>query len=478
MLDVVRALSEPEVFRGLKRDVLNSKAFHSFDITLENSIAVHCQYQRDASDLIVRVFDRSTSEKIIGEAYPRFESSGFSAEDLSRMKNTLSKAPIEVFYWEGPAQTVCDQHFVNELHVISSELPGISTKDGVAGINLLGEKTVGLTFDAEANQQHEVQFDLLPSGWKAAAGLLAWARSKACGSVLVIEEPETHLHPRLQRLLAAELAKISVDRNLQLFISSHSAVFQNPFIWNSSTLARQTEVSVFHVDGQNIHSVLSSGKPSDGGSALRLLEELGVQAADIMQANALIWVEGPSDRIYLKFWLDRLLQEHGRELWVENVHYAFCFYDGSVLSHFGADNDVYPEEWETKDAIEMLRVNRNSFVVVDRDLDFTWNGDVPVKTRSGKCAKYQILDQLSSEVTWITAGYTIESYLPENYVDAGYLVKNNERLLIGSKLSKVELARKYKRDMEHKGFDELFNTQLNPANQIWKLNESIVRANS
>jgi predicted ATP-dependent endonuclease of OLD family len=31
--------------------------------------------------------------------------------------------------------------------------------------------------------------------------------------------------------------------------------------------------------------------------------ELGMRASDLVQANTVIWVEGPSDRIYVRHWL-------------------------------------------------------------------------------------------------------------------------------------------------------------------------------
>lgn len=33
--------------------------------------------------------------------------------------------------------------------------------------------------------------------------------------------------------------------------------------------------------------------------------DLGYRPSDLLQANAIIWVEGPSDRIYINHWLDQ-----------------------------------------------------------------------------------------------------------------------------------------------------------------------------
>ena len=34
------------------------------------------------------------------------------------------------------------------------------------------------------------------------------------------------------------------------------------------------------------------------------LDDIGIKASDILQSNGIIWVEGPSDRIYINKWID------------------------------------------------------------------------------------------------------------------------------------------------------------------------------
>src|SRR5260370_23415374 len=44
------------------------------------------------------------------------------------------------------------------------------------------------------------------------------AKKRAAGQLLLVEEPEAHLHPQLQRVLLATLQR----KNVQVFITTHS----------------------------------------------------------------------------------------------------------------------------------------------------------------------------------------------------------------------------------------------------------------
>ncbi len=67
--------------------------------------------------------------------------------------------------------------------------------------------------------------------------------------------------------------------------------------------------------------------------AHRILDDLGVMSGDLVQANGLIWVEGPSDRIYIRTWMESLSRSRGQPAPIERVHYAFVSYGGTLLNH-------------------------------------------------------------------------------------------------------------------------------------------------
>ena len=160
--------------------------------------------------------------------------------------------------------------------------------------------------------------------------------------IYFFEEPETHLHPALVRRLLRDL---QTKKHNQFFFSTHSnvlldAVTSNDRVYHFTRRAgRGTEARRCDVLTER-HDVL---------------DDLGVSGSTLLQANCVVWVEGPSDRIYLARWISGSAPEL-----VEGSDYAFAFYGGRVLSHFAfSDQDSL---------ISLIKVNRFSAVVMDRDL--------------------------------------------------------------------------------------------------------------
>jgi hypothetical protein len=120
---------------------------------------------------------------------------------------------------------------------------------------------------------------------------------------------------------------------------------------------------------------------------------MGYKASDLLQSNCVIWVEGPSDRLYLNKWLKLLASDLD-----EGIHYAVAFYGGKVLAHFSAADD--PAE----DLVQVLRINKHALVVMDRDGD----DETTLLNRS----KDRILGELGPDACWVTRGREIENYLP------------------------------------------------------------------
>jgi hypothetical protein len=134
-----------------------------------------------------------------------------------------------------------------------------------------------------------------------------------------------------------------------------------------------------------------------------VLEDLDVRASDLLQANGVIWVEGPSDRIYVNHWL-RLL---GDGEFREGVHYHCAFYGGALLSHVTASEEESVEEF-----VNLLRINRNAALVMDSDRE----------SASGQLseAKNRLIAELKAAgcIAWVTEGKEIENYIPAHVVSA------------------------------------------------------------
>jgi len=311
---------------------------------------------------------------------------------------------------------------------------------------------LGVYLNDDLLQDNHIPIKMLPSGWRALAGLVAWLNSVDDDQICVIEEPEVHLHSTLQRLLITRVSEIVARKNLQLFISTHSPVLIDISSWAASS------ISLFEVNGHALSELTSPAKALAG---------LGIKPADVFQANGVIWVEGASDRIYILHWLSLWCSANGKLMPTENLDFSFVFYGGSMLGHFTSNG--------TPGLIDMFSVNRNSIVVMDRDLDFQREPDGNEVCMNEQCVKYQVWADFADNKSlagycWVTEGYTIESYLPITFRHK-YFRMFGSRLKKISAYSKVVIAEKF---VAGGGtFNHRYDLQTDLPIQIEKLFKSI-----
>jgi hypothetical protein len=140
----------------------------------------------------------------------------------------------------------------------------------------------------------------------------------------------------------------------------------------------------------------------DRGSRAALSQRLGYRASDLVQSNAVVWVEGPSDRIYIRHWISKVNPDL-----LEGIHYSILFHAGRLLSHYSG-TELDSLEASVRDFISMLDVNRNMAIVIDSDRKDSKQDINATKTR--------LVDEFNKAgaVAWITTGREIENYIPSD----------------------------------------------------------------
>lgn len=214
-------------------------------------------------------------------------------------------------------------------------------------------------------------------------------RKELSDYVFILEELENNLHPSLQRNVIRYIESL-VPAGATFFITTHSNVFIDSYT-NSSI------VNLYHLFKSNNQMELV--KVERFLEKNSILNDVGFKASDILQSNGIIWVEGPSDRLYINKWI---------ELWSdktlkEGKDYQCVFYGGKLLSHLSFEEDI-------DELVNLLKVNRNSIIMIDSDKRAAGGRINPTKSRiKTECEENSIM-------CWITKGREIENYISSNII--------------------------------------------------------------
>lgn len=273
----------------------------------------------------------------------------------------------------------------------------------------------------------------LSDGMLHALKILLQLESCHKGDILVLDEPELHLHPGAARALREIIA--SKKKDIQIVCATHSAAFIDPSYADCVLL-------------QKVGEPPQSLQARDIDTALM---EIGSSGLDAILFDVVIWYEGPSDKPYIERWLHLFSQ-------------SIKIRPSQIgLLHFGGKGNLEHINPKT-----IKGIARKSLFIIDSDKKAE-DDTVDQKTIlfADECSKVGI-------PCWITKRRAVENYLPANVLkkvlhiaDADFQVTHYEDVieklkLLGQSKRKVPLARSAAHEitLEDITGDEEFENEL------------------
>ena len=255
------------------------------------------------------------------------------------------------------------------------------------------------------------------------------------GKKFFIEEPEMYFHPGLLRKFI-EILALDEFKNHQIFITTHSNVVLDV----SADI--ETDMSIFKFKkvkdkkkNNNKDFLIEQCNSGD----ISLLNELGVRNSSLFLSNCSIWVEGITDRLYLKHYLKLYFKKNNINHLKENLNYTFIEYGGLNIAHFNfSDIDELNE-------INAKYINNKIFLITDND---------NVKPGSKKQLRKEKLKEILLENF-----YDLESKEIENLITPQTL----RQVLIKQNTGKESLINekiKDNIDYKHKGLGKFIDSVL------------------
>ena len=187
-------------------------------------------------------------------------------------------------------------------------------------------------------------------------------------------------------------------KNVQYFVTTHS----NHFLDLINDYEYQDKISIYSV------SILNGTKyvKQENDLSDTVYNLLGTRPSSILLANKTLWVEGVSDRMYIRHGLSLYQKEYNKKI-SEYYDYAFVEYSGSNLDHYFKDDS---EQVDLN--IDALSNLKNVFLLADDDGIYI-NGKNGNKRKRYDKAKKVLKNNFKT-----TDGIEIENYLSPNVLKA------------------------------------------------------------
>jgi len=206
----------------------------------------------------------------------------------------------------------------------------------------------GADIIAEYRNRNNIRLDIRSagSGFQQVLMLMAFLHTRP-GSVLLVDEPDAHLHVILQDAIYSELRSVAARTNSQLVVATHSEVIINA------------------VDPAELY-ILFGGRPrrvSDAQERARLAEAIGLLThTDMMlalDAPGVLYLEGYTDLNNLREWA-RILGHPAFDLLTKQLFWRETVWQPRRDAHGIRAQDHY-------DALKIVKANLPGLILLDSD---------------------------------------------------------------------------------------------------------------
>jgi hypothetical protein len=193
--------------------------------------------------------------------------------------------------------------------------------------------------------------------------------------IVILDMPETYLHPGAQR----ELLRLITDHseNKHFFIATHSPVFLEE-------IEKET-VAVYRIWRDPKEG--TKAELMESGTILEAYFDLGHRFGSAVQADAVIWVEGPTDIPVVRLWLRNYDKLNGLNI---------------EVMHLGGNN-IKSADF---DPVILCKINPHSFVLIDSEREAR---DKPIEEKREAFLKR--CESAKIQVSQATEHRAIENYL-------------------------------------------------------------------
>ena len=186
------------------------------------------------------------------------------------------------------------------------------------------------------------------SGFQQVLMLLALLNTRP-GALLLLDEPDAHLHVILQDAIYYELRAVARRHDSQLVVATHS------------------EVVINNVEPRELYVMLNEPRRvADNSERSRLVSSLRVLSnADVMEAlgvRGILYVEGRTDKDLLRAWATNL-GHRAAELLTNEIMWQFTVFQ-TAQGNTGSSGIMAREHYN---ALRLVRENLPALVLVDGD---------------------------------------------------------------------------------------------------------------